>query len=122
MVSTSYTAAVLTPKTGLKAGKRKSAVSSYNWSSRTTERRAQFYAAKLGISLQHLSTTIKQVTGKNVLDLIAHVVIIDIKAKLKSTDMTIQEIAYSLNFPSASFFGKYFKRHLGMSPLEYRNS
>ena len=45
-----------------------------------------------------------------------------IKAKLKSTDMTIQEIAYSLNFPSASFFGKYFKRHMGMSPLEYRNS
>lgn len=59
-------------------------------------------------------------TGKNVLDIIAHVVIIDIKAKLKSTDMTIQEIAYSLNFPSASFFGKYFKRHMGMSPLEYR--
>ena len=48
--------------------------------------------------------------------------VIDIKAKLKSTDMTIQEIAYSLNFPSASFFGKYFKRHMGMSPLEYRNS
>ena len=40
----------------------------------------------------------------------------------KSTNMTIQEIAYSLNFPSASFFGKYFKRHMGMSPLEYRNS
>ena len=90
--------------------------------SRKEESRAQFYAEKLGISLQHLSTTIKLVTGKNVLDLIAHVVIIDIKAKLKSTDMTIQEIAYSLNFPSASFFGKYFKRHMGMSPLEYRNS
>lgn len=88
----------------------------------TTERRAQFYAKRLGISLQHLSTTVKQVTGRNVLDIIAHVVIIDIKAKLKSTNMTIQEIAYSLNFPSASFFGKYFKRHMGMSPLEYRNS
>ena len=88
----------------------------------TRERRAQFYAHKLGISLQHLSTTVKQVTGRNVLDIIAHVVIIDIKAKLKSSNMTIQEIAYSLNFPSASFFGKYFKRHLGMSPLEYRNS
>lgn len=88
----------------------------------TTERRAQFYAEKLGISLQHLSTTVKQVTGRNVLDIIAHVVIVDIKAKLKSTNMTIQEIAYSLNFPSASFFGKYFKRHMGMSPLEYRNS
>lgn len=86
------------------------------------ERRAQFYADRLGISLQHLSTTVKQVTGKNVLDIIAHVVIMDVKAKLKSTDMTIQEIAYSLNFPNASFFGKYFKRHVGMSPQEYRHS
>ena len=88
----------------------------------TRERRAQFYADKLGISLQHLSTTVRQVTGRNVLDIIANVVIVDVKAKLKSTNMTIQEIAYSLNFPSASFFGKYFKRHMGMSPLEYRNS
>lgn len=71
----------------------------------TEERRAQFYADKLGISLQHLSTTVKQVTGRNVLDVIAYVVIIDAKAKLKSSNMTIQEIAYSLNFPSASFFG-----------------
>lgn len=85
-----------------------------------TERRAQFYAGKLGISLQHLSTTVKQVTGKNVLDLISYVVVMDAKAKLKSTDMTIQEIAYSLNFPSASFFGKYFKRYVGMTPQEYR--
>ena len=53
----------------------------------TTERRAQFYAEKLGISLQHLRPTIKLVTGKNVLDLIANVVIIDIIAKLKSPDM-----------------------------------
>lgn len=88
----------------------------------TQERRAQFYARQLGISLQHLSTTVKQVTGKNVLDLIAYIVIMDAKAKLKSTNMTIQEIAYALNFPSASFFGKYFRRYVGMSPMEYRNS
>ena len=79
-------------------------------------------ADKMGISLQHLSTTVKQATGKNILDIIAHVVLIDVKSKLKSTDMTVQEIAYSLNFPNASFFGKYFKRHVGMSPQEYRNS
>ena len=85
-----------------------------------TERRAQFYANQLGISLQHLSTTVKQVTGKNILDIIAYVVIMDAKAKLKSTNMTIQEIAYSLNFPSASFFGKYFKRYVGITPLEFR--
>ncbi len=85
-----------------------------------TERHVQFYADRLGISLQHLSTTVKQVTGKNVLDIIAHMVIMDAKAKLQSTRMTIQEVAYSLNFPSASFFGKYFKRHVGISPQEFR--
>lgn len=86
-----------------------------------TERRAQFYADQLGISLQHLSTTVKQVTGKNVLDIIAYIIIMDAKAKLKSTNMTIQEIAYALNFPTASFFGKYFKRYVGMTPLDFRN-
>ena len=69
------------------------------------ERRAQFYADQLGISLQHLSTTVRQVTGKSVLDTIAYIVIMDAKAKLKGTNMTIQEIAYSLNFPSASLSG-----------------
>ena len=88
----------------------------------STERKAQFYADKLGISLQHLSTTVKQVTDKNVLDIISYVVIMDAKAKLKSTTMTIQEIAYSLNFPNASFFGKYFKRYVDMTPLDFRNS
>ena len=83
--------------------------------------RAQFYADKLGISLQHLSTTVRQVTGKSVLDTIAYIVIMDAKAKLKGTNMTIQEIAYSLNFPSASFFGKYFRRYVGMTPLDFRN-
>lgn len=87
-----------------------------------TERHAQFYADKLGITLQYLSTTVKQITGKTVLDLIAYVVLVDVKAKLKSSDMTVQEIAYSLNFPNASFFGKYFKRYTGMTPLEYKNS
>lgn len=86
-----------------------------------TERRAQFYADLLGISLQHLSTTVKQVTGKSVMDTIAYIVIMDAKAKLKGTTMTIQEVAYSLNFPTASFFGKYFRRYVGMTPLEFRN-
>lgn len=87
-----------------------------------TERRAQFYADKLGVSIQHLSTTVKEVTGKNTLSIISYIVIMDAKAKLKSTNMTIQEIAYSLNFPSASFFGKYFKKNVGMTPVEFRNS
>ena len=36
------------------------------------------------------------------------------------TDMTMQQIANDLNFANPSFFGKYFKEHSGMTPMEYR--
>lgn len=46
----------------------------------------------------------------------------DAKAQLKSTNLSIHDIAYTLNFTNMSFLGKYFKRYVGMSPQEYRNS
>lgn len=88
----------------------------------TQERSVAFYADLLHISPQHLSTTVNKITGKTVTDIIAKLVITDAEAKLKSTDLTIQEIAYSLNFPDISFFGKYFKRYVGMSPKQYREN
>lgn len=88
----------------------------------SSERRVSFYADRLHITPQHLSVTVKQVTGRTVSDVIAEVVVMDAKAKLKSTNMTVQEIADSLSFPNVSFFGKYFKRYTGMSPNEYRKS
>ncbi|MCC8062974.1 MAG: helix-turn-helix domain-containing protein [Rikenellaceae bacterium] len=87
-----------------------------------TERRVSFYADRMRLSAQHLCTTVKQQTGKTVADLIADVVIMDAKALLKSTNMPIKEISISLSFPNVSFFGKYFKRYVGMSPQQYRNS
>ena len=86
------------------------------------ERNISFYAGELHLSPQHLSTTIKKITGKTLTDIISTFIIHDAKAKLCSTELTIQEIAYSLSFPDISFFGKYFKRYTGMSPKQYRNS
>ncbi|MGM9759012.1 MAG: helix-turn-helix domain-containing protein [Parabacteroides sp.] len=88
----------------------------------TQQRNTSFYASRLSISSQHLCMIIKQKTGKSVSDIIAEMVIMDAKSQLKSTDLTIQEISYSLNFPNVSFFGKYFKRYVGLSPQNYRNS
>ncbi len=85
-----------------------------------TERNISFYADKMHLSPQHLSTTIKKTTGKTLTDIISTFVINDAKGKLKSTELTIQEIAYSLNFPDISFFGKYFKRYTGLSPKQFR--
>lgn len=84
------------------------------------ERSVAFYAEVLAISQQHLGTTVKQVSGQTLSDIIAHLVIMDAQAQLRSTDLPIQQIAYSLNFPDVSFFGKYFKRYVGVSPQKYR--
>ena len=87
-----------------------------------TQRSVAWYAKKLGITPAHLSTIVKQTTDKTCVEIITSMVIMDAKAQLKSTDLSIHDIAYSLNFTNMSFFGKYFKRHVGMGPLEYRNS
>lgn len=85
-------------------------------------RNVSWYAEKLNITHAHLCTTVKQVTGNTCMEIISRMVIMDAKSQLKSTQLPIQEISDSLNFANMSFFGKYFKRYVGMSPLEYRNS
>lgn len=85
-------------------------------------RNVAWYAEKLNITHAHLCTTVKQITGKTCVDIISSMVIMDAKSQLKSSQLSIQSISDSLNFANVSFFGKYFKRYVGMSPLEYRNN
>ena len=47
--------------------------------------------------------------------------ILEAKTLLKYSGMSIQEIAYELNFSTQSFFGKYFKQHTGESPSRYKH-
>ena len=41
---------------------------------------------------------------------------------LRNTSKSIKELAAHMNFPSQSFFGKYFKEHVGMTPMSYRKA
>ena len=84
-------------------------------------RDTDFYANKLSLTPKYLSKIIKDHTGKSATEWINDYVILEAKALLQSTNMTIQQISFELNFPSQSFFGKYFKRHTGISPKEYKN-
>jgi AraC-like DNA-binding protein len=84
------------------------------------EREVNFYAKLLLITPKHLSKVVRESSGKSANDWINDYVILEAKALLKSTNMTIQQISDELNFPSQSFFGKYFKRCTGMSPREYK--
>jgi len=49
-------------------------------------------------------------------------VIRNAQALLENSQLTVQQVADYLNFPTPSFFGQYFKKHVGMTPKEYRLS
>ncbi|MCM1051604.1 MAG: helix-turn-helix domain-containing protein [Paenibacillus sp.] len=80
----------------------------------------RFYSGKMGLTPKYLSLMIKKVSGKLATQWIDEYVILEAKNLIKYSSMSIQEVAYALNFPNQSFFGKYFKRHTGLSPKEYR--
>lgn len=84
------------------------------------ERQVAEYARKLFITPKHLSSVVKEISGLTAGDWIENYVVMEAKVLLKTTDMTIQEIAVYLNFANQSFFGKYFKHHTGISPTSYR--
>lgn len=85
-----------------------------------TEREVKGYAEQLLVSPKYLSTVCKEKSGRTALELITEATIRNIRYYLMHTDLTIKEIAYKMDFPDVSFFCKYTKKHLGMTPLEYR--
>lgn len=84
------------------------------------ERKVSFYADKLCITAKYLSTVCKRVTGKTVSHWIDEMVMAEIKTLLLHSNKSIKEICHECDFASMSFFGKYVKAHVGVSPNEYR--
>lgn len=86
------------------------------------EREVSFYADKLCISTRYLSTIVRSVAHSSAKEFIDRSVMLEIKMMLQSTDLSVQEIAYRLRFPDQSYLGRFFKKHAGESPTEYRNN
>ena len=84
------------------------------------QREVSFYAQKMFITPRYLSAITQAVAGETAKNIIDKHVILEIKVLLESTDLSIQEIANRLQFPDQSFFGRYFKKHTGISPHYYR--
>ncbi len=79
-----------------------------------------FYADKLFITNKYLSSVVKEVSGESANKWIQSFVIKEAKILLLTTHLNIQQITDMLHFPSQSFFGKYFKQHTGLSPMQFR--
>ncbi|MDO4930836.1 MAG: helix-turn-helix domain-containing protein [Bacteroidales bacterium] len=84
------------------------------------ERSVTAYANQLHVTPKYLSTVVKSVSKRTALEWIHECTAEIVAHELKYTDKTIKEIAFALKFPSLSFFGKFCKAHLGLSPKEYR--
>ena len=79
-----------------------------------------FYANQLCLSLKYMSQVVYEQTGRHPSQWIKDYVILDAKAMLRSGRYTVQQVADELHFPNQSFFGKYFKESVGVSPKKWK--
>lgn len=80
------------------------------------------YSDALNTSSKTLSTITRSIVGKSPSQLISDRVILEAKRLLKFTTLQISEVAYEIGFDDPSYFVKYFKRHVSISPSSYRKS
>ncbi|MBN9312606.1 MAG: hypothetical protein BGO40_11640 [Chryseobacterium sp. 39-10] len=79
-----------------------------------------FYAEQLHLTSRHLSSVLKDTLGKTAHQIISDFVSNEAKALLSSTQKTLSEIAYDLNFSDQYAFSHFFKKHFNLSPNQYR--
>ena len=85
------------------------------------ERKIEFYASKLCVTPNHLGAVIKKASGLTVMQWLNRHAIQKAKVLLRYSDLPIWEVAERMNFANPSFFSKFFKGEVGMTPGEYRN-
>ena len=83
-------------------------------------REVQFYAKILKITPKYLSEICKERSGKSAGEWIAEITVAELKHYLTNTTLPIREIARVMEFPNASFFCQYTKKHTGLTPNHYR--
>lgn len=79
-----------------------------------------FYADKLCVSPKYLSSVVHKVSEKYATEWINQYVILEAKSMLRMEDTNIKDVSNHLNFANQSFFAKFFKKHTGYTPKEYK--
>src|SRR5574344_1527644 len=81
-----------------------------------------FYANELHVSVKYLENTVRRMTGNSVTSFIDRYTVPIILSYMKEDKLSFTQISEKMNFTSLSYFSRYFTKHLGMSPSEYRKS
>jgi transcriptional regulator len=87
-----------------------------------SEHNVRFYAGELCVTPNYLMTLVKQKTGKSAASWINRALIIHSKRELKNTDKNIAVVSEELSFSSSSQFCRYFKKLVGITPRQFRNT
>ncbi len=84
------------------------------------EHEVSFYAQEQNLTCRYFSSIIKDRSGQTPSTWIATALLVEAKQMLQSTPLSVKDISDRLNFPNQSYFGKWFKNHTGISPLEFK--
>jgi AraC-like DNA-binding protein len=84
-------------------------------------RSASDFARQLNIHVNHLNRAVKETTEKTTTQWIAERFLQEAKILLKHSSWTVSEIAYALGYTELSHFNNFFKKHVQLSPLKFRN-
>ena len=87
-----------------------------------TEHQISFYADRLHLTPNRLSTLVKDYSGRTVADWVNIAIIHEAKVLLRYSDLSSYEIADRLNFSAASAFSAFFKRQTSLTPGQYRKT
>ncbi len=88
--------------------------------SHSVSREVLFYANELGVSSGYLNEVCNEVSQHTAKEIIDSTVSARLKYELSYTSKSIQELSDEYNFPSQSYFSRYYKRMTGMTPSEFR--
>ncbi len=80
----------------------------------------QDFADQIGVSVNHLNKTVKSTTGFTPGQLIRQEVVLEAKRLFRHTELTATEVAFRLGFNDPSYFGRFFRREVGVSPGQFR--
>lgn len=84
------------------------------------EHEVRFYSDAQFLTSRYFSSIIKDKSGKTPSEWISSALLVEAKQLLLGSSKSVKEISESLNFPNQSYFGKWFKNLVGMSPLEFK--
>lgn len=83
-------------------------------------KKASDFAANLSVHVNHLNTAVQKATGKSTTSHISEQIFAEAKSLLSFTAYSVAEIAFGLGFEYQSYFNRFFKKHAGVTPSDFR--